>query len=427
MASISPSNPGGSIFRRGSELLRRLAGGARRSLARLLRHEAASGLVLLAAAAVAFLAASSPWSAAYTALWHTPLGGRVGALAFERPLEWYVNDGLMVLFFFVVGLEIRRELYHGALSERRRAALPVVAAIGGMVVPAALYLCFAGGAGTRAGWGVPMATDIAFAVGVLSLLGKRVPPALRVLLLALAVIDDLGAIVAIALFYSSGLSLPGLLVALAGFAGVHVMKRWGVRAKLLYVLPAVVAWAGTYAAGIHPTIAGVVLGLMTPVQARGETLPPAEHLLDVLRPWVAFGIMPLFALANAGVVVSGVDFTASAWSVATGVAVGLVLGKPVGVLLASALVLRLRVAALPEGLGPRHLVVLALIAGIGFTMSLFIATLAFTDPVLLAAAKLGVLVASAAAAVGGLALGHVLLAPRTSSPGAPLAAAARQW
>ncbi len=354
--------------------------------------------------------------------------------------------------FFVVGMEIRREIHHGELAEWRRAALPAAAALGGMLAPAALYLVIAGAPATRSGWGVPMATDIAFAVGILTLLGKRVPAALRVLLLALAVIDDLGAIVVIALFYSSGIALSGLLVAALGFGGVFAMQRLGVRAKLAYVVPAIVAWAGIYAAGIHPTIAGVIVGLVTPVRAwlgpdgfmagvrhelehlaqvtpgalsshefaetlrhvdvaRREAMSPAESLIETLHPWVAFGIMPVFALANAGVAVSGGALDAASWSVVAAVTVGLVVGKPVGILLASWLTLRLRIGTLPAGMTLRHLVVLGVVGGVGFTMALFIAQLAFTGPSLLAAAKLGVLAASGGAAVLGLVLGRLLLAP----------------
>jgi Na+:H+ antiporter, NhaA family len=263
------------------EPLLRFARLAGRPLERFLRIEAASGILLLVAAAVALLWANSPWAESYVHLWHTPVGVRFGNFTFERTLEWFVNDGLMVIFFFVVGMEIRREIHHGELSEWRRAALPAAAALGGMIAPACLYLVFAGASSTRSGWGVPMATDIAFAVGILTLLGKRVPAALRVLLLALAVIDDLGAIVVIAIFYSSGISLTGLLVAAAGFGGVFAMQRIGVRAKLAYVVPAVVAWAGIYAAGVHPTIAGVIVGLVTPVRA---WLGPERNSSTSLRP-----------------------------------------------------------------------------------------------------------------------------------------------
>ncbi len=439
--------------------LTRLAG---RPLERFLRIQAASGILLLLAAAIALVWANSPWAESYQRLWHTPVGFRLGAHHFERSLEWFVNDGLMVIFFFVVGLEIRRELHHGELSEWRRASLPAAAALGGMLAPAGLYLALAGASETRSGWGVPMATDIAFAVGILTLLGKRVPAALRVLLLALAVIDDLGAIVIIALFYSSGIDANGLFLAAVGFAGVFAMQRLGVRMKLAYVIPALVAWAGTYAAGIHPTIAGVIVGLVTPIRAwlgpdgfllgvrreldhlgeapagslsshelaetlrhvdvaRREAMSPAESLIEALHPWVAFGIMPIFALANAGVSLSGGALDTSAWQVLFAVAIGLVVGKPLGVLLMSWVTLRLGIGTLPAGLTYRHLAVLGVVAGIGFTMALFIAQLAFTDARLLAAAKLGVLVASGGAAVIGLVLGRAILSGAPASNAAQTA------
>jgi Na+:H+ antiporter, NhaA family len=434
------------------EPLLRIARLATRPLERFLRIEAASGLLLLLAAAVAFGWANSPWAETYRGLWHTPLGVRVGGFAFERSLEWFVNDALMVVFFFVVGLEIRREVHHGELSDWRRAALPGAAALGGMVVPAVLYLAIAGGEETRSGWGVPMATDIAFAVGILTLLGKRVPSTLRVLLLALAVIDDLGAILVIAIVYSSGLALSGLAIAALGLGGVLALQRLGVRSKLAYIPPTFVVWAGVYAAGVHPTIAGVIVGIVTPIRAwlgpegflvgvrgqldhlarsspealpprelaetlhnvdaaRREAMSPTESLIETLHPWVAFGVMPVFALANAGVPLAGASLDASSWHAAFGVAIGLVVGKPLGVLLAMWLTLKLGLGAVPRGITPRHLVVLGVVAGIGFTMALFISQLAFSDARLLGAAKLGVLAASVLAAMIGLALGRLLLAP----------------
>lgn len=434
------------------EPLLRFARLAGRPLERFLRIEAASGILLLFATAIALVWANSRWADGYFHLWHTPIGVHVGGFTFERPLEWFINDGLMVIFFFVVGMEIRREIHHGELSEWRRAALPAAAAVGGMLAPAALYLAIASAPGARSGWGVPMATDIAFAIGILALLGKRVPAALRVLLLALAVIDDLGAIIVIAIFYSSSFSSSGVFVALIGFGGILAMQRFGVRAKLAYVVPAIVAWAGIYVTGVHPTIAGVIVGLLTPVRAwlgpegfvsglqqelerlqdeppatlsshelaarlkhvdtaRREAMSPAESLIEALHPWVAFGIMPLFALANAGVPISVEALDTSAWLVVTAAGIGLVVGKPVGILLACWLMLRSKVGTLPAGLTLRHLVVLGVVAGVGFTMALFIAQLAFTDPRLLAASKLGVLVASGGAAVFGLLLGRLLLSP----------------
>lgn len=429
----------------------RFARFAGKPLERFLQIEAASGILLLAAAAAALALANSPWAESYFAFWHATVGVRFGPFIFERSLEWVVNDGLMVIFFFVVGVEIRREIHEGELSEWRRAALPAAAALGGMVAPAAIYLLLAGAPETHSGWGVPMATDIAFAVGILTLLGKRVPAALRVLLLALAVIDDLGAIVVIALFYSGGVAASGLILGACGLAGVIVMQRFGVRTKLWYIAPAFVAWVGVYAAGVHPTIAGVIVGLMTPVRvwlgpsgfragvqkeldhlasaenqkqlsphelsqtlvhvdaARREAVSPAEGIIHALHPWVAFGIMPIFALANAGVTVSPGALGGATWTVLLAVGAGLVIGKPMGILLFSWLTLRLRLSALPKGLGVRHLVVLGTVAGVGFTMALFIAQLAFADPELLAAAKLGVLIASGVAAILGLTLGMLFL------------------
>ena len=432
---------------------------AARPLERFLAIEAASGIVLLVAAVIALVWANSGWSASYLALWHTPVGIRVGDFAFERTLEWIVNDGLMVIFFFVVGMEIRREVHHGELSELRRAALPAAAALGGMLVPAGIYLTIAGAPSTRGGWGVPMATDIAFALGVFALLGKRVPPALRVLLLALAVIDDLGAIIVIAIFYTANLQLLGLVFAAGGFAGIFVMQRFGIRSRALYIVPALVSWAGIYTAGIHPTIAGVVVGLMTPVRAplgpegflesaQGElarlsnlgasrlsshdlasslkqvdlarrgAMAPAESLIESLHPWVAYAIMPIFALANAGVSVGGGLSAVGTQDVMFGVVAGLVIGKTIGVFGVSWLVVRLGIGVLPKGLGPRHLIVLGVVAGVGFTMAIFIAQLAFSDPALLTAAKRGVLLASGAAGVLGLVLGRLLLAPTQLSEAA---------
>jgi len=432
------------------EPLLRLARFATQPLERFLRIEAASGIVLIAAAALAFAWANTPWAELYSAIWSYPLGIQIGATTYERPLVWFVNDGLMTVFFFVAGMEIRRELHDGELSTRRRAMLPLVAALGGMVVPALVYLSIADGPSTRSGWGVPMATDIAFALGVFALLGKRVPPSLRLLLLTLAVVDDLGAIIVIALFYSSGIAFGGLGVAAVGVGGIFLLRWLGVRRHLAYIAPALVVWVGIYAAGIHPTIAGVIVGLLTPVRAwlgtkgarvdvdhefrhlaalgdeqsasheraealrridllRREVISPAEALIEKLHPWVAFGIMPIFALANAGVALDGNTLEPTSTMVAIGIGLGLVLGKPLGILLAAGAAIRFGVAALPRGLGIRHLVALGIVAGVGFTMALFVAQLAFEGSPLLGAAKVGVLGASAVAAVVGIAVGLVLL------------------
>jgi Na+:H+ antiporter, NhaA family len=386
---------------------------------RFLSIEAASGILLLAAAVVALAWANSPWRGAYESILHTPIGLGVGGFAFERDVHFWINDGLMVVFFFVVGLEIRRELHAGELSDARRAALPAIAALGGMLVPACIYTLFNAGTPAVSGWGVPMATDIAFAVGVLALLGKRVPPALRILLLALAVIDDLGAILVIAIFYSSGVGIGGLAIAAGGIAALLLMKKLGFRSPWSYVPAALVIWAGTYSAGIHPTIAGVVIGLMTPVRVwvGREAVSPVERVQQALHGWVAFGIMPAFALANAGVTLEGAQVSGEGGTVLWGVVLGLVVGKPIGVVTFSWLAVRAGIAALPLGMPWSGVLAVGLVAGIGFTMALFIATLAFPPGPSIAAAKLGILAASLIAGVVGLAAGRFLL-PRTLAAGA---------
>lgn len=420
--------------------------------------EASSGIVLLMAALIALVWANSPWHSSYEALLHAPIGLRLGGWTFERDIQFWINDGLMVVFFFVVGLEIKRELHGGELSEIRRAALPAIAALGGMIVPATVYLLFNAGTAAAGGWGVPMATDIAFAVGILALLGKRIPPALRILLLALAVIDDLGAILVIALFYSSGFSLVGLVVAGAGVSLIVVMQKLGVRPAWAYIPPSLVIWAGAYASGVHPTIAGVVIGLLTPVRAwlgaygfvdhagaavdavradnlgqdasrlhsrlaqlnvaRREAVSPVEGLQHILHGWVAFGIMPLFALANAGVALGSARVDGEGRGALLGVVVGLVLGKPIGVMIFSWAAVRVRAAALPSGVRWSGMLVVGLAAGIGFTMALFIASLAFPPGPLIEVAKLGILAASAIAALFALGAGRFLLPATRPGEGA---------
>jgi NhaA family Na+:H+ antiporter len=435
---------------------RRAARQLLRPLERFLHVEAASGVVLLIAAIAAMAWANSPWAASYEALWHVPIGFTIGSWSVSKSVHFWLNEGAMTVFFLVVGLEIRREIHEGELADVQRASLPVVAAIGGMVVPALLYWSMNRAPDVRVGWGVPTATDIAFAVGILALLGRRVPPALRVLLLALAIIDDIGAILVIAIFYSSGVAIGGLLIASGGIACVVLMQRLGVRRALPYVLPAAIVWVGLLRANVHPTIAGVVLGLLTPArpwfgeqgflvaardaidefrdktvreghdahdligplarigEARREALSHVVRLQALLHPWVAYGIMPLFAFANAGVDVRGFSFGASgSLTVALGVATGLVVGKPAGIVLASWMAVRAGLCKLPGGVGWRGVLVVGLVAGIGFTMAIFIAGLAFREPAQLSAAKLGVLVASALAGVLGLAVGRVLLRGQT--------------
>ena len=428
-----------------------------RPLENFMKIQAASGILLLLMALLAMAWANSPWQEGYHHLWHTPVTLGLGNFVFEQTVHFWINDGLMVVFFFVVGLEIRREMHHGELSELKRAALPVAAALGGMLVPASIYLVLNPSPETQHGWGVPMATDIAFAVGILALLGSRVPAALRVLLLALAIIDDIGAILVIALFYSSGVQVIGLGIALAGVLLVILFQRIGVRQPAIYVFPGIVLWCGMLNAGVHPTIAGVILGLLTPASswfgqtgflteakaaldefsdrsyrkkadshdlieplnrietARREAIPPVVRLESMLNPWVAFVIMPLFALSNAGVTVDLDDLDSpGALSVALGVGVGLALGKPVGIVGISWIASKLNVCSLPRGVDLRGLIVVGSVGGIGFTMALFIAQLAFTDPTRLGIAKVAVLIGSLVAGVLGIVVGMLLLPKRAA-------------
>jgi len=375
--------------------------------------EAASGAVLLAAAAIALIWANSPWRATYEALFGAPVGLRAGRFVFERDLRFWINDGLMAIFFFTVGLEIKRELRGGQLGTIRRAALPALAALGGMIAPAAIYLAINAGTPAARGWGIPMATDIAFAVGVLALLGRRVSPALRLTLLALAVIDDLGAVVVIAFVFSSGLGLPGLALAALGLAAILTMKRARVRSPWAYLPAAIISWAGAYAAGVHPTLAGVAIGLITPARPIAGDAPdrgsPVERLEHAFQPWVANGIMPLFALANAGVSLGDVTLAGSAGRVFAGVALGLMLGKPIGVLGFSWIAVRLRAAHLPDGVSWLGMLVLGLVAGTGFTMSLFMTALALEPGDATSAARLAILAASAVAGIAGIVVGRLLL------------------
>src|SRR2546423_636629 len=318
-----------------------------------------SGVALLAPAALALAWANSPWAGAYEALWQLQLGLGVAQYLPAHDLRFWVNDGLMSVFVRVVGREIRREMHDGALSDPRVATLPIVAATGGVLVPALLYVLINSDPAARRGWAIPTATDIAFAVGVLSLIGRGIPPALRLLLLTLAIIDDIAAIVVIAFFYSSGIAAGGLLIAAAGVLGVLLLQWLGVQPAPAYVLPAAVVWFGMLRAGVHPALAGVLLGLLTPATsafgraprdpgARRVTESPVVRVEAMLHPWVAFGVMPLFALANAGVSLKGLDLSAAApLAVSAGIVSGLVLGKPIGIVLAPIAAVRLKLWARP--------------------------------------------------------------------------------
>lgn len=423
-----------------------LARRAFETLYRFIHIEAVSGIALLLASAAALLWANSPFAAGYEALWHTHLSLGLGNLVFSRSLHYWINDALMTIFFLVVGMEIRREMHEGSLADLRQAALPVIAALGGVLAPACIYLALNGGEGLPGrGWAVPTATDIAFAVGVLALLGRSVPGNVRIFLLALAIIDDIIAVLIIALFYSGGLDYTGLLIAAVGILGVFGMQAIGVASAYPYTLPGAIVWFGLLWSGAHPALAGVVLGLMTPVlprraeeqplqtatralddlrglaeesasdphqaarplrrlrKAQRELMPPVTRVQLALHPWVAFGVLPLFALANAGVDLSGIDFTLpEAWKVTAGVTAALVLGKPLGVISASWLAVRSGICRLPAAVTWSGVALIGLLAGIGFTMSIFMAALAFGESPLLDAAKAGVLVASSIAGVLGV-------------------------
>ena len=416
----------------------------RRRLPRFVRQflatEAAGGVVLVAAAVVALVWANSPWRDTYDSFWHSHVDLRVGAFGFTGDLHHAVNDGLMAIFFLVVGLEIKRELVTGDLRDPRVAALPAIAAVGGMVVPAAIYVAVNAGKPGVDGWGIPMATDIAFAVGVLALLGPRVPSALKLFLLSLAIVDDVGAILVIAVVYSTDLSFTALLIACVAVLVTIALRLIGVRWDPVFVAAGVVCWLATYESGIHATIAGVVFGLLAPARpiapaelARAwsqdlsdeptaeelrtlaliakESVSPAERIEHLLHPLTSFVIVPVFALANAGVELRSGAFDApGATAVGVGVAVGLVVGKLVGVLAASWLAVRVGAASLPAEATWPAMAGIGLVAGIGFTVSLFIAELAFDDPALADAAKLAILAASVVAAV----LGAILVRRATS-------------
>lgn len=356
--------------------------------------------MLLTATLVALLWANSPWHGAYEQLWHSALHLRWGMNEASLSLHRLVNEGLMTLFFFLVGLEIQREIRTGALSSARSASVPILAALGGMLVPALVFLAIADSE-VRHGWAIPTATDIAFAIGTLTLLGNRVPASARIFLLALAVIDDVGAILVIALFYSSGTYILGVLIALAGIGVTLALRKYGPRSMAGYVLPASIIWFGLHLAGVHPTLTGVILGLLIRT--------PSDRLEFALHPWVAIGIMPLFALANAGVALDGVSFSShSGLTLALGVILALLFGKPLGILLSTWLAVRPGLGSLAPGLDWRGASLVGHLGGIGFTMSLFLATIAFDNPVLLATAKAAILLGSALAGLVALIVGRVL-------------------
>jgi NhaA family Na+:H+ antiporter len=408
------------------------------------RLEVAGGILLISCAVVALAWANSPWSESYFELWQMTVTAGAGSLVISKPLLLWINDGLMAIFFFVVGLEIKREVLVGELSSPKQAALPLVAAVGGMVVPALVYVAFNVGTPTAQGWGVPMATDIAFALGVLALLGSRAPLALKIFLTALAIVDDLGAVLVIALFYTAEISWGSLIVAAGFLLALVAMNRFGVRRTAIYVVLGVGLWVAFLKSGVHATIAGVLLALTIPARRKidasgfreraqeliglfaqdvqpGQSEPTADqrdavHALEescehietplarmehALHGWVAFGIMPVFALANAGVAFGSDVWAAFGASVTLGVLFGLFAGKQVGVLFFSWLAVRMGWAVMPAGITWRHIYGISCLTGIGFTMALFIANLAFLDAAVLDQAKIGIFAASVLAGLVG--------------------------
>jgi NhaA family Na+:H+ antiporter len=432
-----------------------------RPLQGFIHTEVLSGALLLLAALAALVWANSPWDEDYSELFSSVLTVDAGVFRIEEDLRHWINDGLMTLFFFVAGLEIKRELTHGELAGAQKAMLPVAAAAGGMAAPALIFFAFNAGGDGEHGWGIPMATDIAFTLGILALLGRRVSSQVRLFLLALAIVDDIGAIVVIALFYTSDIDLGSLLIAVGLLASVGALVRLGVREANVYMLLAVLVWIAMHESGVHATIAGVALGLLTPVepfysqkafaapmrdllakfgaaQEREDddssqeylgqmeelvqgTEGPVERWERLLHPVTSFLVVPVFALANAGVAISG-DSVSNALSseVTLGVALGLVAGKPLGIFLASWLVVRAGLAQLPRGMSWGHVFGVSLLGGVGFTVALFIGELAFDDPSLIDDAKLGILAGSLVSAViGYLALLFLARAPEAGAAGEP--------
>lgn len=412
---------------------------------RFIQAETSSGIVLLSAAVLAMILANTGAAAAYFQLWDVQLTVGGESFGLTQPLHAWINDGLMVIFFFLVGLEIKRELLVGQLASVRQAALPITAAIGGMIVPASLFAIFNAGSESAAGWGIPMATDIAFAIGVLALLGNRVPLGVKVFLTAFAIVDDLGAVLVIAFFYTSDLALGALGVAAVVMALLVAANKLGVRHPAVYTLLGIVLWLAFLQSGVHATVAGVLLAMAVPARTRidaerfvtesrarldefekagpvgGAILPnpaqqatldaieagaqdvqaPLQRMEHKLQAFVGFLIMPVFAFANAGVAVEGSLMEVLTQPVAMGIALGLILGKPIGVTFFSWLAIRTGLAVIPAGTGMRHIVGAGMIGGIGFTMSLFIAELAFAGTAFLETAKLGILMASLTAGIIG--------------------------
>ncbi|WP_156840156.1 Na+/H+ antiporter NhaA [Novosphingobium aquimarinum] len=364
--------------------------------------ESAGGIILIIAAAIALVIANSPALSFYEAWLGTPVYFRAGDLVtIDKPLLLWINDGLMALFFFLIGLEVKREIVEGDLGSWKQASLSIYAALGGMIVPALVFAAINSGSPENLrGWAIPAATDIAFALGLLALLGKRVPTALKALLLTVAIIDDIGAIAIIAFFYTENLNLQALGLALVPAALMLLLNRAGVARTIPYVLLGALLWVCVLKSGVHATLAGVATAMFIPIASGKER--PLERLEHALHPWVAFFVLPVFAFANAGVSFAGVGIDAFTSTLSLGIIAGLVIGKQVGVFGACWIASKSGITALPAGVSLRHIYGLSCLAGIGFTMSLFIGNLAFEDEGQIAAVKLGVLCASLIAAIAGM-------------------------
>ncbi len=372
--------------------------------------EVSSGIVLLVAAVIALVWANSPMDSAYHDLFTTNLSIDISSFSIDLTLHGWINEGLMTFFFFVVGLEVKRELIRGELAEREKAILPIVAALGGMVVPALIYTAFNFGGDGGHGWGIPMATDIAFALGVLALLGRRMPPQLRVFLLTIAVVDDIGAIVVIAVFYSRDIDFAWLAAAFALLVVVFAMRRYTVRHYAAYIVVGSCLWVATFESGVAPTIAGVALGLLTPLDPYYRRQPeatesPLEHLERLIHPYASFVIVPIFALANAGVVFSS-DTMSNAFSnpVVGGIVFGCLIGKPVGIVASSWVTVKVGMGALPNATTWLHIIGIGILGGIGFTVALFVNGLAFRESALAEDGSLGIMIAAVIAGVAGYAV-----------------------
>ncbi|WP_438747198.1 Na+/H+ antiporter NhaA [Bartonella rochalimae] len=411
-----------------------------------LHIEALSGIVLLVAATAALIFANSKYIALYEAFWHTSLGFNFGHFNLSWDLHFWVNDVLMTVFFLVAGMEIRREIHEGALANFKQAVLPIVAAIGGVCFPAVIYLSFNLNGGHTYGWAVPTATDIAFALGILALLGKAIPPNLHIILLSLAIIDDIIAVLIIAFFYSTNLDPSGLAIASAGIVLVLFFQWIGFASAWLYIVPGAIIWCGLMVTGVHPSLSGVILGMMTPVfptrhfvapltmlsnavkslqekndvkdlhyvsmtlkkvrKGQRDMIAPVIRVQKALHPWVAYGIMPIFAFANAGVSFANFDLSSDkSFFIVFGIIIGLLVGKPLGIITASYLAVKSGLCRLPPHMTWEGILLIGFLAGIGFTMSIFVSMLAFKDIVQLDSAKIGVLCGSGLSAFLGLGYG----------------------